>query len=143
MVSSGLRKMLFQTISNTWWCMSVGVSYNFWNCAVFPYILWQMLLSYVLNASGVPWQMLLSYIYCGRCYCHVICGRWCDHRGRWYYLWLSKVAHVIANWLCFVWQMVSHYVFMLQLIFGRWSFQGGRCNSHWVNYLLQFQFWAV
>ena len=53
------------------WC----VLYIFWNSAVFPYILWQMLLSYVLNASGVPWQMLLSYIYCGRCYCHVICGR--------------------------------------------------------------------
>ena len=111
--------------------MSVGVSCNFLDTMMYYLILLlQMLLAYVLKASAVPWQMLLPYIYCGRCYCHVICGRWCNHRGRWYYLLLSKVADVIANWLCFVWKMVSHYVCMLQLIFGRCCWKAGRWNGH-------------
>ena len=45
---------------------------------------------YVVKADGVL----------GRCYCHVLYGRWYNHRGRWYNLLLSKVADVIATVLC-------------------------------------------
>ena len=90
------------------------------HCNVFPYIY-----------GRYYCHMFLRHQVClGRCYCHVICGRWCNHRGRWYYLLWSKVADVIANWFCSVRQMVSDYVCMLQLIFDRCCCQDDRGNGH-------------
>ena len=78
---------------------------------------WQMLLPYIL------WQMLQP--------CHVVDGMITEADG---------ITSCLARWqmlpflFYFVWQMLSHYVCMLQLIFDRCCCQSGRWNSHQGGY---------
>ena len=86
----GLRKMLTPIISNTKWCHSVGLSWNFIRTCLFCFD-WQMLLPlfvyqnladvmaiclFVVDVKPVVLfyrQMVLPYTVCDRCYCHLCC----------------------------------------------------------------------
>ena len=114
MASSGLRKMLTLINSNTWWCMSVGVSCNFMDIVVCS--------NHITMADSV------TICYIGRCCAlitaDIVANLWCcmwqmvSHRGRHYNLYAEQS--------------------------GRCYCHGGRWNGHLgCIYSIYFEFWGV
>ena len=96
----------------------------FWNGRCYAILLyrqmllpWQMLLPYDIVADVIALTDVVAIFYCGRC---------CNHWGRCYILYYSKVADVIAIWCCGrCWNhmscMLQHVV--LAGVFAQWQME--------------------
>ena len=80
-------------------------------------------------ADVVPY-VLRQMVCLGKCYCHLICGRWLNHRGICYNLLLGKVADVIAIVLCVADGKPTKFHVTTLLILWQMLLPSGRWNGH-------------